>query len=329
MNKKLLAIAVAAFIAAPAIATAQTTLFGQVKYEVGVIDSDVNDERNFVHSTRGSRLGVRGAEDLGGGMQAIFRLQSGFAAVNTSLAEQGMDWTEEAWVGLQGGFGRILLGRSDTAVKNASLPFRAFTDTLADLNNRPAGWQRAEGIHYVTPNFSGFTVGLTVEPTGNETDVYYALNAIYKQGPLFVSAAVEASPSDLNPFGDPTYAVGDIGQDETNYQIGASYNFGPGDVGLLYQARNDGDDDVFTIPVNYKVTPNINLRGAVQHVSPDVGESYTNFAVGAQYLFSSRTEAFVNVWVDDTPDSPSSVRGATVLNSNDSAQIGVGLRHSF
>lgn len=313
MNKKLIAVAVAAAFAVPAIAAADTTLYGQVKYEVGYIDD--GDNSNLVHSTRGTRLGVRGSEDLGGGMKGIFRLQGDFSGVNTPLKDQSWNMDEEAWVGLQGGFGKLLLGRSDSAVKNASKPFRIFGDTLADTQNRPNGWQRAEGIHYTTPSFGGLTIGATIEPNGAKSDVYAALNAIYKAGPLFVSAAVETSDD------TGTYAVGDIGPDETNYQLGTSYNFGSGDIGALYQTRNDGDTDVFIVPVKFKVSPAVNLRAAVKFVDPDGGDDFTNFAIGAQYNLSKRTEAFVNVWVDDAP-------GQTA-NGADETHLGLGVRHSF
>ncbi|AHF00188.1 porin [Thioalkalivibrio paradoxus] len=317
MHKKLLAVAVAAFVAAPAIATADTTLFGQFKYEVGAIDD--GDDRNLVHSTIGSRLGVRGAEDLGGGMQAIFRLQGNFNGVNQSLATQSFDLNEEAWVGLQGDFGRVLLGRSDTAMKLASLPFRAFTDTLADGNNRPASWGRAEGVHYTTPSFNGLTVSATVEPNGNKTRSYYSLNAIYNQGPIFVSIAAEDAPSTgLFQGGGKQIVDGN-----TNWQIGGSYDFGAGTVGLLYQ---DIDDiaDVVTLPVTFNVTPQVSLRAAVQYRDFDNGpvDDLTNFAVGASYHFSNRTELFANVWYDDEISS-------TANGAAEETQLGIGLRHSF
>jgi predicted porin len=316
MNKNIIAIAVAAAFAVPAIAAADTTLFGQVKYEVGVIDDGT--DRNFVHSTRGSRLGVRGSEDLGGGMKGIFRLQSGFAGVNTPLSEQGMNWTEEAWVGLQGGFGTAQLGRSDTAFKKGQLPFRAFTDTLADLNNRPASWGRAEGVHYSSPNFGGVTINATMEPNGVKTKAYYALGATYRSGPIFLSAGVEDAASEgLYQGGGKAIVPGG-----TNYQVGGSYNFGAGTIGVLYQDIDDVAKWI-TIPLTYNVSPQVALRAAVQHRDPDDGSSNsTNWALGGSYNFSSRTELFVNVWEDDTAST-------TPGGAADEVQLGLGLRHSF
>jgi len=312
MNKKLLAIAVAAFVAAPAIASAQTTLFGQIKYEVGFID-DGNDS-NFVHSSKGTRLGIHGSEDLGGGMSAIYRFQGGMTSVNTPMSGNAFQTNEENWVGLRGGFGTLQLGRSDTAMKKTSAPFRAFTDTLAEPNAIPAQFGRADGIHYTSPNFAGANVYLTVEPNGVETDAYYAIGATFKTGPFLVSAAFE-SLDDTGVYSAPG------APDQTNWQVGGKWSFGQGDVGVLYQAVNDGDDDVILVPVNFKVTPNVNLRAAVKYVDPDQGDDFTNFAIGAQYMFSKRTEAFVNVWVDDEVGQTSG--GA------DETHFGLGLRHSF
>ena len=324
MNKKLLAIAVAAFVAAPAIATAQTTLFGQVKYEVGYIDSVVGEgtDAGFVHSSKGTRLGVRGSEDLGGGMSAIYRFQGGMTSVNRPMSGNAFQTNEENWVGLRGGFGTLLLGRSDTAFKKAAVPFRAFTDTLAEPSLNLANFGRDDGIHYSSPSIAGgLNLYLTIAPNGDGTDAYFAVAGVYSAGPFLVSAAYETSP-EAGSYSAP------IGDDESNYSLGAKWNFGQGDVGLIWQAVGDGDDNVFTLPVNFKVTPNVNLRAAAQYVDLDSGDDWTNFGIGAQYMFSSRTEAFVNIWVDDEVGQ-TLPQGGTAQVSADSTQFGFGLRHSF
>ena len=335
MNKKIVALAVAAAFAIPAAASAQTTLFGQFKYEVGYIDGGTgvfdeddnlvgveNADNNFVHSTRGTRIGIMGSEDLGGGLTGIFRFQSGLGGNPNSGMTSG-SWTmnEENWVGLRGGFGTLQLGRSDTAIKKTGgNQFRIFVDTLAEPSLAPdARGQRAEGIHYTSPNIQGFTGYLTLEPNGDGTDTYWALGAAWQGGPFWVGGAYESSPD------AGTFAAGDIGDDESNWQLGVKWNHGQGDLGLLYQAREDGDDDHWTLVGSFKVLPNVNLRAAVKYVDPDVGDDFTNFGIGAQYMFSPRTEAFVNVWVDDqiglTP--------AGANTADDSTQFGLGVRHSF
>lgn len=316
MKKQILAIAVAGAFAVPAIASADTTLFGQFKYEVGFMDD--GDDRNMVHSKRGTRLGIDVKEDLGNGLTATARFQGNFGgSPNEPLPTQRWGLTENAWVGLTGDFGRLRIGRADTAVKEASKGFRAFSDTLADGGiTMPANWWRAEGIHYNSPSFGGTTIGVTIAPDGDKSNAYYALNVQYNQGPIRVTAAVEDFSDGTPGIPAGNLFVDGIREDETNYQVGARYSFGPGNVGVLYQAINDGDTDVITVPFNFGVTSNVDLRAAVQHVDPDNGDSHTNVAVGAIYKFSNRSDVWVNVWEDDA-------------NDNTDVQFAVGMRHSF
>jgi predicted porin len=60
---------------------------------------------------QGSRWGVRGTEDLGAGMKALFNLESGFAPDTGAFAQQGQVFGRQAWVGLGSDFGTITAGR--------------------------------------------------------------------------------------------------------------------------------------------------------------------------------------------------------------------------
>jgi predicted porin len=323
MNKKLLAVAVAAFVAAPAISTADTTLFGQFKYEVGAIED--GEDRNAVHSYLGTRIGIMGSEDLGGGTKAIFRFQAtpdNGGKVNRPLG--GASWTfdEENWAGLQGNFGTLQLGRSDTAFKKGQLPFRAFADSLADLTTRPASWGRAEGVHYSSPNFSGFTVNATIEPNGSEFDSYWALGATYRNGPLFLSAAAEgAQDTGLYQAGGKL-----VVPDETNWQVGGHYKWGDLGVGVLYQDIGEVAKWA-TVPLTYTINNNWSVRATAQYRDPEVGSDGWNLGLGGSYNFSKRTELFAHVWQDNEDGGGPVTPGAK--GARDETQFGIGLRHSF
>lgn len=337
MKKQIIAVAVAGAVAGvPAIAAADVTLFGQFKYEVGLIE-DTNGDSNLHHSYRGTRFGVKGSEDLGGGLEGIFQMRGNISASGRATAKN-FSFNEEVWAGLRGGFGTLKLGRSNTAVKNASKPFRAFTDTLADNVTRPTRWQRADGIHYTTPNFSGLTFGGTIEPTGDETDLYYAVNAIYRSGPLYLSAAYEEQEES---DGGRAIPVDQGIQDGNLWQVGAAYNYGMGTIGLQYQDW-DSEVDYVTVPATFDVTPMVTLRGTLQYRDWDEDDA-TNWALGAQYNFSKRTELFANIWQDGEVFSqiafdalPDQYRGratpstsATGAPTDDEVNFGVGVRHSF
>src|SRR5258708_15560610 len=134
MNKKLIAVAVAGACAARA-AMAQTanlvTLYGIVYATFESVEANGGPStatpivrRNRV-SDQASRVGVRGTEDLGGGLKAFFQLE---AALKLDQNDTTFAARNSA-VGLQGGWGSVLLGRWDTPFKIATTAI----DPLGDV----------------------------------------------------------------------------------------------------------------------------------------------------------------------------------------------------
>src|SRR5215469_8041204 len=60
-----------------------------------------------------SRLGVRGTEDLGGGLAAKFQLEGGLGTDTGTQADTTRFWDRQSWVGLAGGFGEVRFGRQN------------------------------------------------------------------------------------------------------------------------------------------------------------------------------------------------------------------------
>src|SRR5688500_18793159 len=120
MNKKLIALALAGAFAAP-VAMAQTanpvTLYGRVHltFEYVEVEGASGSKRTRIQD-QASLLGVRGTEDLGGGMKAFFQLETAFAPDQTG----GAFANRNSGVGFQGGWGSILMGRWDTPFKVAT-----------------------------------------------------------------------------------------------------------------------------------------------------------------------------------------------------------------
>ncbi|MGN4074153.1 porin, partial [Burkholderia gladioli] len=115
MKKSIAALAVTAAAASPALAQSSVTLYG-------VIDEGLNYTNNIggkggaVELTsgyaQGSRWGLRGTEDLGGGLAAIFTLENGFDASSGKAQEGGRMFGRQAYVGLQDKrYGTVTLGR--------------------------------------------------------------------------------------------------------------------------------------------------------------------------------------------------------------------------
>src|SRR5512147_2725744 len=115
MNKKLVALAVAGACALPLTAQAQTanvTLYGRLNMDAEVIinakqaDAPYQKGNYYRVSSNSSRVGVRGDENLGGGLHAIFQVEERYDASNSSNVTTGGD----TYAGLQGGWGTLKVG---------------------------------------------------------------------------------------------------------------------------------------------------------------------------------------------------------------------------
>src|SRR5690606_6051186 len=165
MKKSLIAAAVVA--ALPAFAQAQTnvTMYGIADVSVNVVDRGDNSRSALFVDTGGmstSRWGVRGSEDLGGGLKAVIQLE----------AEVGMDtgassaafWQRTAQVGLQGGFGTVKLGRGYTPAFRTvgtydALSYGLFGNMLAATAGAGQAMTRfSNAIMYDSPSFGGLQV---------------------------------------------------------------------------------------------------------------------------------------------------------------------------
>src|ERR1700759_2568854 len=110
MNKKLVALAVAGAFALPLAAQAQTanvTLYGRLNGDFEFIKGQQADGSNPTvnrFSSNSSRLGVRGVESLGGGLSAIFQIESNVSFDTGNTSASGLA-SRESFVGLQGSWG--------------------------------------------------------------------------------------------------------------------------------------------------------------------------------------------------------------------------------
>ena len=149
--KKLLAIAVAAALVAPAAAMAETTVYGKLHASYGQI-KDGSAKRTGVES-HASRFGIKGSHALNSGLEATYGIEYGFnldgdgdgdggtSTYNSSVNSLGSESTNPGvssrnqFVGLKGGFGEVRVGKHDTPAKLATAGQDVFADTYADMDN--------------------------------------------------------------------------------------------------------------------------------------------------------------------------------------------------
>ena len=119
-------------MAASSSAFAGADVYGQVRMSVDNVDSSAANSDQWLVSDRVSRIGVKGSEDLGGGMAAVYGLEFGVPVDST-----GTPSARNQFVGLKGGFGTVLIGRHDAPYKLAGSA-DLFGDTAADATGESA-----------------------------------------------------------------------------------------------------------------------------------------------------------------------------------------------
>jgi predicted porin len=171
--------------------------------------------------SRANRVGVKGSEDLGNGLKAIYQVEFGVQLADTNAnVTSGADnvTMRNSFVGLAGGFGTFLVGRHDTPFKISTGKLDLFADTMADYNGT-VGFQdlRTDNtVAYISPSWSGFSfAAAAVAPGGTEVggqninaDGFeaYSLAAIYNNGPFYGAVAYESISNEMFMNGDVSSA---------------------------------------------------------------------------------------------------------------------------
>ena len=320
MKKSLIALAALAAVGA-ASAQSSVTLYGIADISAGVVEVDgVSRETGFNKANlQQSRVGIKGSEDLGNGLKAVFNYEHGFNSANGAFA--GGE-ARRAVVGLQGGFGSVLLGRD-------KLPYYRLTeDTSADSishfsTTNLLGGQRTNGVHYAG-NFGGVGISAAVGydrkddlTTGADTqDTTYGLGLSYATGPFMVGIAGEQIKSEK---GSPMVTD----KKHTNYGIGGTYDFTAAKLYANYLVSDKdqaGSDDK---EANIGVKVPFGAASFVAEAGWNDGEGYDgyDYNVGANYAFSKRTDAYVRAARIDNKDYDTREEKTT--------KYAVGLRHKF
>lgn len=226
MKKSLLALAVLGAFAGAASAQTNVTIYGIVDAAVERFDTNTTSatwaltDANTSFNKNGSRIGFKGTEDLGGGLSAIFTLENGFNVDNGTIGQGGRLFGRQAFVGLQGGFGAVKLGRQYTPMHLALDTIDPFGTGMAGsitrlFNNN--GTRTDNTINY-SMSAAGLTGQLAYtlgEVAGSQSaSRQIGLGLGYANGPINVQFAYQDANNATNT-GDTKTAL-----------LGASYNLG-------------------------------------------------------------------------------------------------------
>lgn len=309
MQKKFIALAVAAAVAAPMAAAADVTIYGQMHASWDFVDTNdaANDDSDDVTGTfRASRLGFKGDEDLGDGLSAIWQVETQVQAASNSLA------LRNTFVGLKGGWGQVRMGRHDTPYKIGTGSLDIFSDTAGDYNNiigtRTSGAtgfdeRVPQTVAYITPSFNGFTAAIARVSTklneganSDETEAWSG-TAMYDNGPLFASLSYEQQSGAAIGTGSGTTATDDVDA----WKLGLGYKFGSSKVGFVYEdishgARNSAAErNAWYINFAHEFGANtfkIAYGAAEDSDAVNSNDGADNWTIGLDHAFSKRTSVY-------------------------------------
>jgi predicted porin len=286
MNKKVMAVAVAAALAAPAAALAQITVMGRFVAEYGIADqmdvsSTVSRDSADGFNSPASWIRFAGEEKLGGGNSVWAQCENRARwGVDTSPTQgSGGFCDRNSALGFKGSFGNFFVGRWDTAIEDSSGLTRIHGSTGWDgrqhmlTEDQTAGIisfaQRVQNsLNYNSPNFSGFAVNLSTTTTGAKLNTaasnngldgrIYSILAKYASGPLVGYVGYETHDDN-----QAVAAGGRTGASEEMVTFGLSYVFGPVKVGIVLTdfdgdgttAGTDITRKAWQVAAEWKVTP--------------------------------------------------------------------------
>jgi predicted porin len=326
MKKSLLALAVLGAFAGVAQAQTSVTIYGSfdagVRYQ-GDVDA-AGHSRTTMSSTgtyNSNRLGFKGVEDLGGGLNAHFTLEQGFNSGTGELDTKNTTnklFNRSAFVGVGGQWGSLDLGRQYTiAFKTIGAydPFNyKFTGIIPLTGEVTAGTRTDNDIQY-TGTFGPITAraeyALGERAGGGSGNTLAAVGATYANGPLSFGGAYTARRPNLATAAQlATNANATNFQDNKHWTVGGAYTFGPARIAAGYAQENQdlatGGGDVSRkdawVGGSYDITPALGLTAAYYHTKVDAGASGASaagkrglFIFGTTYALSKRTNFYADI----------------------------------
>jgi predicted porin len=265
MNKKLVAAALGLAFAAPVFADdSDVTLYGRIHQAV---EHNTSTVKNATPSSAGngtniadvaSRLGVRGKEDLGGGLSAIFAYEFGVDTDSVNSGASNMS-TRHAYAGLKGGFGTLVIGSQDGGNDSQAPLYNQASAYALNVNNNGGQLTVVNGGDAVISRQQrvGNSIGYATTVAGVKISARHALTGT-------------------------DAASGEVASQENKQRqtsIAADYTLGNLTFGGGYE-RRDGDNV-------YENAQNATLVGATG-AAADVKSQWQ---LGAKYQFSFMTVA--------------------------------------
>lgn len=356
MKKASLAFLMLSTVAGIACAQSAVTVYGLLDMAVVQEGGGVNGATTKVTSGvgAGSRLGFKGSEDLGGGLSAIFLLESGFQGDTGEMGQGGLLFGRQAYVGLQGKFGTVMVGRQYTPEYMTVVMGDPFgSGYVGDTKNMIAttgnSFSRMDNtVKYVSPKFSNVIVELAAaagEVSGDSASGRQLGGAVeYADGPLWVRLGYHNRNNNT--------ALVKTTENAKNTVLAAVYDFGVVKLHGIY-SRNKGLNSAVwrnnANPFGYASAPvaSTDSRDMLVGVTVPFGahalmasyirkddrgvrnQDASQVAVGYRYSLSKRTELYAAYARIDNKNGASYTVGSAIEAGSGDRASSFGMRHAF
>jgi len=355
MRKKLIVSALLASASQLAGAQSNVTIYGML--DTAVVRESGGTAGSMTKitggTTGGSRLGFKGTEDLGNGLKALFLMESGFQPDTGASGQGGLLFGRQVYVGLQGAFGSVLLGRQYTPhylVQVFADPFGSgwVGDTKNLLGTSGNSFSRMDNtIKYISPTANGVTVELVAAPgevSGSSASGRQLGGSLaWANGPLQVRLGYHNRNNDSATLHGTENAK--------NTTIAAVYDFGVVKLHGLYDWNRGLNSSVLRNTANPFGRPAIastDSRDAMVGLTVPLGgvhallasyiykddrtafnQDASQLAIGYRYTLSKRTDINMAIAKINNRNGASYTVGSAIESGTGDKSAMIGLRHSF
>lgn len=338
MQKKWISIAslVAAIPLGAFAQSSSVTLYGIVDTAVAIEDTGEpgRASRTVLNSGNqsSSRFGFRGSEDLGGGLKAVFNLESGFA-LDSGLSDSAF-FGRRSVVGLEGSLGSLYMGREYSpiaAVAAASdiLGQGFFGTNLSAFAGGRLSRRVSNAVTYRTPSVGGVKASFVASPREGDPDARRVLGA-----------AVEFAAGRFYIGGGYHDLKGISGVKSKEYAVGLGYGFGAFEVKGNYLAADPMSEGNKFEQFNVGASVGLGsgrLFANAQHNRQEGGAKGIALATAYSYPLSKRTNLYASYARLSNnakgrfglSSSSTSVTPAAFALGAGPSVFAVGLRHAF
>ena len=355
MQKKLIALAIASAMTVPALAYAEVNISGQANVSIDMVNDGVegnSQSANQLNSNQ-SRVVLKGSDDLGDGLSAMYQLDTRF---NVDTGTTGSTfWAGNTFVGLKSSsLGTVMLGRIDSPYKTAFRNLDVFFDVAGD--NR-AGVGAIGGlltndlrlnnvIAYASPDMSGFGVSVASvfgaeTPTSAKKGSALVAAATYKMDGIYAALAYQSAKAGASGTGDLgvcaalascLFAGGAADDESKAFKLGGGYTMDAFTVNAAvemptYTYASGGEHKqtnfyiagTFAVNASDKVKLAYTLSGESEDLGVKQKDDANQIAVGYDHSMSKATSVYAN-YVKTTDKA---------VGAADPSVLSFGVKHAF